>query len=123
MGELTYACGGHDAPLVVHPDGSAHYAPRANGIALGVSPNAGYDLRKIVLQPGETAVLFTDGVTEARNESGEMFGLPRLKTVFEGAPPAGAKEATAQLFRRVREFAGDVEQFDDITVVALQRNG
>lgn len=68
-------------------------------------------------------LLYTDGVTEARNEKGEQFGLGRLCRLFEDAPPQDVEEATDKVFAAVREFAGNAKQFDDITCLALQLTG
>ena len=64
-GELTYASGGHDAPLVVHADGSSTSLPLTGGIALGVVPDFPFRQKTVTLSPGDTVVLYTDGVTEA----------------------------------------------------------
>ncbi len=122
-GRFSYSSGGHDSPLVVHPDGSSTLLPRTNGIALGVLPEFEYASNTVVLQPGDTVMLYTDGVTEAQNENGEQFGLARLSSLFDGAPPAGEEEATARVFERVKAFAGSAQQFDDITCVAIRMTG
>ena len=122
-GTLTYATGGHDAPVLVHADGSADELPGTGGIALGVVSNSKYECRSETVSPGDTIVLYTDGVTEARNSAGVQFGLKRLCDAFVGSPPAGPKAATDGVFDVVSEFVGDAPQFDDITCVALQYTG
>ena len=86
-GELTYANGGHNPPLIVHPDGSSTLLPATSGIALGVVPQFEYSETTVKLFPGDTAFLYTDGVTEASNAGGEFFGLERLQEMFAGTPP------------------------------------
>ena len=120
---LTYATGGHDAPVVVHADGTATELPLTGGVALGVIPNSEYECRTTAVVPGDTVVLYTDGVTEARNVAGTQFGMERLCTAFDGNPPADAEAATSGVFDAVYEFIGDAPQFDDITCVALQYTG
>ena len=122
-GRFLYASGGHDTPLVVHPDGSSTFLSRTNGVALGVIPEFEYVAESVLLKPGDTVLLYTDGVTEAQNAEGEQFGLGRLSRLFDGAPPRGAQEATERVFNAVKAFAGDAEQFDDITCLAMQRTG
>ena len=122
-GRFLYASGGHDTPLVVHPDGSSTLLSRTNGVALGVIPEFEYVAESVLLKPGDTVLLYTDGVTEAQNAEGEQFGLGRLSHLFDGAPPRGAQEATERVFNAVKAFAGDAEQFDDITCLAMQRTG
>ena len=119
-GTLTYACGGHEAPVLVHPDGCATELPRTGGIALGVISESKYECHTATLSPGDTIVLYTDGVTEARNEAGGQFGIERLCTAFGNKPPADPEAATTSVFDAVCEFVGDAPQFDDITCVALQ---
>ena len=121
-GELTYANGGHNAPLIVHVDGTSTILPGTNGIALGVMPNMEYDQRTVSISPGDTVVFYTDGVTEAINERDEEFGMDRLQKVFSDNPPMDAKAATEAVMGAVNEFAGSVSQFDDITCLTFRRN-
>ncbi len=120
---FSYACGGHESPLVLHADGSVAELPRTGGVALGVMPNAVYEFETVRLAPGDTILLYTDGVTDAQNTRGERFGLDRLNEVFSGSPPSSAREATESVVRAVREFAGDAPQFDDLTCLALRKVG
>ena len=121
--EFTYASGGHDSPLVVHADGSATLLPHTGGIALGVLPEVRYASRTVTLQPGDTMLLYTDGVTEAQSPDGAQYGLERLRELFREGAPTAAEEATAGIFRAVRGFAGAAPQFDDITCLALCQRG
>ena len=122
-GTLIYASGGHDAPVLVHADGTATELPRIGGIALGVVANSSYECHTVAVSPGDTIVLYTDGVTEARNVAGGQFGMERLCTALGGKPPADPEAATRSVFDAVCEFVGDAPQFDDITCVALQYTG
>ncbi len=121
-GELAYANGGHNSPLIVHPDGSSYLLPLTGGIALGVAPGLPYQQQTVNLAPGEIAFLYTDGVTEAMNEEGEEFGVERLQEVFASNPPSNMKEANEAVFSAVSEFAGDTPQSDDITCLAVSRS-
>ena len=120
-GILTYASGGHDSPLVVHADGSSTLLPSTDGLALGIVPDFDFQQGSATIEPGETVVLYTDGVTEAMNASGEQFGIERLRGVFAGAPPKTSLEANEMVFRAVHSFAGETPQSDDITCLALRR--
>ena len=120
-GELTYANGGHNEPLIVHSDGNSSILPGTNGIALGVAPQVAYAEKTVSIAPGDAIVFYTDGVTEAMNVSEEEFGLPRLQQVFASNPPTDAKAATQSVFSAVNDFAGTVPQFDDITCLILRR--
>lgn len=121
-GEFTYASGGHDAPLLVHPDGSSELLPLTGGIALGIIPGLEYGQNSVFLKPGETIILYTDGVTEAMNNEGEQFGIPRLREVFATSAPRGSDEATRMIFEAVSNFADGAAQSDDITCLTLRRS-
>ena len=121
-GEFTYSSGGHDAPLIVHSDGSSELLPLTGGIALGIIPDMKYQSNTITLKQGETLVLYTDGVTEAMNNEGEQFGIERLRQVFQGSPPANSDEAARMILDAINTFAGGAAQSDDITCLTLRRS-
>lgn len=121
-GELAYANGGHNSPLIVRPDGSSSLLPLTGGIALGVVPGMPYQQQSISLAQGDLAFFYTDGVTEAMNEEGEEFGVERLQEVFAANPPSDPQAANEAVFSAVNEFAGDTPQSDDITCLALFRS-
>ena len=118
-GQLTIANGGHNPPLVVRKDGTSELLTLSSGLALGLLPD--YEFEEIVtrLEPGETVVLYTDGVTEAMNSVDEEFGNERLLNLFAGAPPTNAQQASDAVFAAVRSFAGGTPQSDDITCLIL----
>ena len=121
-GEFTYANGGHNSPLIVHPDGSSSLLPLTGGIALGVVPDMPYQQQSMNLAPGDLIFLYTDGVTEAMNAQEEEFGVERLQEVFATNPPRDPKEANEAVFKAVSDFAGDTPQSDDITCLAIYRS-
>lgn len=121
-GEFTYASGGHDAPLLVRADGSSELLPLTGGIALGIIPGFEYGQNTVTLNPGETIVLYTDGVTEAMNNEGEQFGLERMREVFANSAPKDSDEATRTIFDAVNAFADGAAQSDDITCLTLCRS-
>ena len=116
---LTYANGGHNLPVIVHPNGENTVIPSTNGIALGILPGGEYEQNSITCEPGDTVVLYTDGVTEAINVRAEEFGMERLQGIFLSAP-GDCRSAVQSVFDTVSEFAGDAPQFDDITCLALR---
>ena len=121
-GLLTYSNGGHNPPVIIHPDGGSTLLPATEGIALGVAPDYEYDESSVTLSPGDTLVLYTDGVTEAMNAEGEEFGLDRLCRVLSESPSGNAKDTNAIIFDAVREFAGETPQSDDITCLTFRRS-
>ena len=125
-GSFVYSSGGHDPPLVVRAGGSAELLQRSmGGIALGVQPEWKYRINKVRLDPGDTVLLYTDGITEAQNVDREQFGAERLRELFVGDPPGSAEAATERVFQAVADYSGDAPQFDDVTCVAAHhsRNG
>jgi len=120
-GLLTYSIAGHDPPLLVSASGQVTELPLTKGIALGIAPEVAYEQHSVTLEPGDTVVLFTDGVTEAMNADNELFGMDRLTAVFDGNPPSSATAASEAVFECVRTFAGDALQSDDITCLTLRR--
>ena len=121
-GRLTYSNGGHDAPLLVRPDGSSELLPLTGGIALGIAPDIRFPNHTVQLDPGDTIVLYTDGVTEAMNGNREQFGVGRMHEVFAESPPENSEQAAQSIFKAVRDFVGDTPQSDDITCLVLRRS-
>lgn len=122
-GELAYANGGHNPPIIVHPDGRSTVLPQTDGIALGIMPDFEFAQNEITLSPGDILVLYTDGVTEAMNSRGEEFEMERLRAVFAGAQWGDARRANQAVFDAVHAFAGETPQFDDITCLTLLYSG
>ena len=121
-GAFTYASGGHDAPLLVRADGSSELLSLTGGIALGVLPGFEYQQTTYQLEPGDTIVLYTDGVTEAMNHDSQLFGIAGLQQYFTAAPPSDAESTGMKVMEAVASFAGDAPQSDDITCLTLRRS-
>ena len=121
-GELTYANGGHNPPLLIHADGSSEFVPQIGGIALGIAQGIPFPQRTLTLQRGDTLLLYTDGVTEAMNAESEEFGVERLQTIFRDTPPTSAQATNDAVFAAVHAFAGDTPQSDDITCLSISRD-
>ena len=120
--QLSYANGGHNPPLIIHPDGTSELMPLTGGIALGLAPELDYDQNTVTLAPGDMALFYTDGVTEAMNDAREEFGEDRLQALFAGAPQQDPEATIRKVFEAVHEFAGDMPQSDDITCLTLYRS-
>ena len=120
-GAFTYANGGHNSPLLVRADGSSELLPLTGGVALGVVPEFPYEQSSVTLEPGETLVLYTDGVTEAMNDAKEEFGVERLRAIFVGGAPEGSRATSQAVFDAVHAFAGDTPQSDDVTCLVISR--
>ena len=118
-GEFRYSSGGHDPPLLVRSDGRCSFLPTTDGIALGVVEDFAFKSNRITLGPGDTVLLYTDGVTEAQNSDGAQFGTDRLARLFSSKPPSDERDAVRRVFEGVSSFAGGAQQFDDITCLAI----
>ena len=121
-GLLTYASGGHDAPLIVHADGTSELMSLTGGIALGVLEGFDYGQVSLELEPGDTLCLYTDGVTEATNLQGELLGIEGVREMFAAAPPTDAEQAGREILDAVVEFTGEAPQHDDVTCLILRRD-
>ena len=121
-GALAYANGGHCNPLRVRTDGSCEELAPTSGIVLGLAPEIEYRQERTVLMPGETLIIYSDGVSEAHNPQGEEFGVDRLACLFsKGRAPKKAKEASERVLQAVEDFAAGTPQSDDVTCLTLHR--
>jgi predicted ester cyclase len=118
-GNLTYANAGHDLPYL-HRNGDADEL-RAIGMPLGLMPGMGYEEKEITMQAGETSLFYSDGLVEAHDPTGEMFGFPRLRELVAVYGEDQALEVT--LLEELHTFVGaGWEQEDDITLLTLRRS-
>jgi sigma-B regulation protein RsbU (phosphoserine phosphatase) len=118
-GELTYVNAGHDSPTIVGPAG-IRTRLEPTGPVVGLMAEATYDLGKTRLEPGETLLMHTDGVTDARDPAGKSFSEKRLLAILgEGLPSAAA--LVARLVAELRTHVGGADQFDDITLLGVRR--
>jgi serine phosphatase RsbU (regulator of sigma subunit) len=119
-GTLTYANAGHDLPCLRHGDGDAEEL-RARGMPLGLMAGMGYEEKETILEVGESALFYSDGLIEAHNPMGEMFGFPRLRALVA---EHGEEQSLGNiLLEELYSFVGDGwEQEDDITLLTLRRS-
>ena len=112
--------GGHDAPLALR-HGGVEPIEKQGGLALGIFADSRYREWTIQLAPGEGLVIYTDGVSEAMNAAGQMFGTQRLRRILRAlAPEVPARAVTARVMSAVRVFVEDYPQSDDITLLVLR---
>jgi len=119
-GQLDYCNGGHNLPYIIKADGKVEELTDAGGLLLGKFENAGYDKGMVQMNPGDTIVTFTDGVTEAENENSDFYDEARLEDFLEKNSSKSLISMTKGLFLEVMKFAGAAEQSDDITVLSVQ---
>jgi serine phosphatase RsbU (regulator of sigma subunit)/predicted ester cyclase len=114
---LSYANAGHDLPYLWHAGAAEEL--RARGMPLGLMPGMEYEEKQIVLQEGDSALLYTDGLVEPHDPQREMFGFPRLQALVA---EHGEQQALGDfLMEELYSFVGESwEQEDDITLVTLR---
>jgi serine phosphatase RsbU (regulator of sigma subunit) len=118
---LSYANAGHDLPYLRRRGGDCEEL-RARGMPLGLMPGMSYEQKQIVLDAGEGVLFYSDGLVEAHDPQGEMFGFPRLRKLI--AEHAAEERALGDfLLEELYSFTGEEwEQEDDITLLTLERS-
>jgi ketosteroid isomerase-like protein len=118
-GNLTYANAGHDLPYL-HRNGNIEELS-ARGMPLGLMPGMSYEEKETILNSGEAALFYSDGLVEAHDPKGEMFGFPRLRAhVAEHGEERSLEDF---LLEELYSFVGEGwEQEDDITLLTLRRS-
>ena len=120
-GELEYCNGGHNPPYVLHADGSVEQMSMSNNPIVGAVEGVKYERAKTVIKKGDTLLMYTDGVNEAFNSAYEEYGDKRMEAALRRLNGRPCGEVTEGLLDDVRTFAGEAEQSDDITIMAVRR--
>ena len=119
-GEIQYVNAGHNPPYLLRANGSVESLSEG-GLLLGPMADAQYETGTSRLEPGETLLLYSDGVTEARSLSGEEFGDERLQDFLRERAGMGSEDLVESVLAVVREFCAPAKPQDDVTVVAMRR--
>ena len=127
-GHLSYCNAGHNAPLILHADTekNKHEVSMMDctnpNLPIGVMAGWNYTEQELVMSPGTTLFLYTDGLTEAENAVHDQFGEERLMDVFNAlaAEMDAPQQLTETMNGAVHQFVGDTEQSDDLTMLAIQ---
>ena len=122
-GVLDYVNAGHNPPLVRGRDGVFKFLAMKTNLILGAYESYTYRGERLVMAPGDAIVLYTDGVTESRTEAAELFGNDRLARLLNRQGGLTGAEIVKAVNDGVNRFAGACEQYDDITVLALNYRG
>ncbi len=122
-GKLIYCNGGHNPPYVIRSDGTLETIETTNGMALGVMEDFLYQSKTLTLGMHDTLMLYTDGVTEAMNERHELFSEQRLEDILLTSVDTLPQELIRKVLEMILEYCRDVEQTDDITMLAIRFNG
>ena len=121
-GLLRYCNAGHNPPYLLRADGGRS-SLEATGIPFGVEDQAGYGCGEIVIAPGDSLFLFTDGITEAFDAAGNEFGAARLEATLDAARGCGAADLVRKVLGATASFTAGAEQSDDITCLRLTFHG
>ena len=122
-GEVIYTNAGHNPPLVRRSDGNLERLSQRHGPVVGGMEGLTYDESQLRMRPGETFVLYTDGITEAMDAAGSLFSEQRLVEALEAASFDSPESVVRATLERTRQFCGEADQSDDITVLVLQYLG
>jgi sigma-B regulation protein RsbU (phosphoserine phosphatase) len=122
-GLLRYANAGHNPPLVIKSDGEVCFLSSPPSLVLAIDEDARYTSRDITIEPGDSLLLYTDGVTEAIDDKGELFSEARLASTaaFPAKDLKTARAIVERVSKELQKFVGDAEQSDDITMLAFVR--
>jgi sigma-B regulation protein RsbU (phosphoserine phosphatase) len=119
-GELEYCSAGHHPPCVISPQAEVMQLDGARGKPVGIRESFRYEAATLKLAPGDSFFIFTDGITEAMNEQGELFGEERLLASLRSCTKHPPRDLVAAVLRDVREFAGAAAPSDDIAALACR---
>lgn len=120
-GTLTYCNAGHNPPALIGQKRSEPLELTRTGMPIGIEEEARWGRKVVELLPGDALILYTDGVTEAQNIGGDFFGEARLLKAALECSEMNAFEIQANILTSIHDFAGEADQYDDITLMVLAR--
>jgi sigma-B regulation protein RsbU (phosphoserine phosphatase) len=121
--QFSYARAGHEPPLLLHANGTVERLPHGPGMALGLWDSITLDERTVEFLPGDSLLLYTDGMTDCRSPKGEPFGLERIKRTLGGMANFNAQQICDRLLATLQEYQNGSKQDDDVTLVAVNATG
>ncbi len=120
-GSLRFTNAGHNPPYVRHRDGNLEQLDKRHGPMIGVVDDYEYSYSETQLHTGDQLFIYTDGVTEAMNESQELFGDERLRAAIASSTPGSSQASVETIIGAIREFEGQAAQSDDVTILVIER--
>lgn len=120
-GHIDYTNAGHTPPYILSCTHEVEPVRMETNFVMGIFDDFQFESGQIVLDRGDTLVLYTDGVTEAFNAGGEQFGMSGLGRSLEALSGAGAEDIVMGVAGQVSAFAADTPQSDDITLLVIKR--
>lgn len=122
-GEVRYCNGGHNLPYIVRKEGNIEEIENTSGLLLGKIEPIEFETKTFQLQAGDKILMFTDGVTEATAENGDMYEEPRLEAFLQKHHQDDLNKTVRGLLVDVLKFMGKADQSDDITILSVGYNG
>jgi len=119
-GEVTYSNAGHEAPFVLGKTG-APARLSTGGLVLGILEDAAFQEERVQLPPGGLLVLCSDGITEALNPDGDLYGSERVMELLCEHRDSSAQQILDLIIAAVKEYAGTMKQADDMTLLIVKR--
>ena len=119
-GNMIVANAGHDDPVIYKNNGEFELKKTKHGMPLGVRKNRQYEEYEIWMGPGDKIFLYTDGVHEATNENGEMYGMERMLASLNEYKEKSLNELLTYVKNDVESFVGEAVQFDDMTMMGME---
>lgn len=120
-GEMEYSNGGHNSPVIIKADGSVEMLPISTSCMLGAVDGITYPNEKLTLNAGDTIVMYTDGVNEAMNSDFQEYGDERMMKTLSQQLGKTCQEVIDGQLASLKDFVGNAEQSDDITILTLKR--
>jgi sigma-B regulation protein RsbU (phosphoserine phosphatase) len=118
---FTFVNAGHNPPMLVDPNKDELTALNASGTMVGILESFPYEADTIPMSVGQKLVVYSDGITEAVSESGDMYGDERFESWLQEHAELSASQLMDALLQEINQFTGNAEQSDDITVIVLER--
>ena len=119
-GRLDYVCAGHEPAYIITPDGGRRALPMTRGLAMGLMDDFDYASGSEVIRPNETLFLYTDGLTDAVDLSGTLFGKDRLEGTLDGASRRSPAEIVDHVWSEIGSFSTGAAAADDMTCLVLR---
>ncbi len=118
---LIYSNAGHNLQYVYRASQNELIPLKSKGIPLGINRKETYDTIELKLESQDIIICLTDGIVDAMNLSGEVFGLERVKNILKNYSVTNANTIVNSIFREVEEWAKNTPQWDDMTIVVVKK--
>jgi len=122
-GEILYGNAGHNPPLIVSNGSEAVYLETTEGTVVGIKKDVEFQLERLILNPGDILFMYTDGVTEAMNQSNELYSEERLQKAISTNKNVPIQGVVSRLMREINDFSYGVSQSDDICMLVIKFEG